>query len=141
MREALAALVALVGLLPRVQARVLDQVVLVFERFFANLTLVWSFSCKGRTRGQTWVTMAGMGSFSTPRSRSNATAEPPRCRLFKGSSVAETEQNNNKNPTHISVTSYTLDAFDCSNFTQAAQDNKENDSESINGKLAALASS
>ena len=46
MGEALAALVALVGLLPRVQARVLDEMVLVFEGFLADLTLVWSLACR-----------------------------------------------------------------------------------------------
>lgn len=44
MREALAAFVTLVGLLARVQPRVLDQVVFVFERFLTDLTLVWSLS-------------------------------------------------------------------------------------------------
>lgn len=44
MREALAAFITLIGLLARVQPRVLDQVVLVFERFLADLTLVWSLS-------------------------------------------------------------------------------------------------
>lgn len=44
MREALAAFITLVGLLARVEPRVLDKVVLVFERFLTNLTLVWSFS-------------------------------------------------------------------------------------------------
>lgn len=52
MREALAALVTLVGLLARVQPRVLDQVVLVFEGFLADLTLVWSLSWEKRARGQ-----------------------------------------------------------------------------------------
>ena len=46
MREALAAFVALVGLLARVQSRMFDQVVLVFECFLADLTLVWSFTCR-----------------------------------------------------------------------------------------------
>ena len=44
-REALAALVALVGLLARVQARVLDEVVLVFERLLTDLALVRTLAC------------------------------------------------------------------------------------------------
>ena len=43
-REALPALVALVGLLPGVQAHVLDQVMLVFKRLFADATLVGPFT-------------------------------------------------------------------------------------------------
>ena len=42
--EALPALVALVGLLPGVQAHVLDQVMLVFKRLFADATLVGPFT-------------------------------------------------------------------------------------------------
>ena len=97
-REALAALVALVGLLPGVQARVLDQVMLVFKCFLANLTLVWSFSCEegqedthGLQRQGWWLLRPSLPLHSL-RCWSNTMPEPPRCLLFKGSSVAETKQ-------------------------------------------------
>lgn len=48
MGEAFAALVALVRLLPRVEAHVFDQVVLVFESLAADVALVWSFPCRKR---------------------------------------------------------------------------------------------
>ena len=48
MGEALAALVALVRLLPRVEPHVLDQVVFVFEGFAADAALVWTLPCPDR---------------------------------------------------------------------------------------------
>ena len=45
MREALATLVTLVWLFSRVQARVLDEVVLMFEGLLTDRALVWSLSC------------------------------------------------------------------------------------------------
>ena len=50
------ALVTLVGLLPRVQARVLDEVVLVFESLLADLALVGPLSCRN-----TWNTQEPEG--------------------------------------------------------------------------------
>lgn len=67
----------------------------------------------------------------------NTAPQPPRSVCFV--QKARSQKQTTKPP--IYVTTQTSDAFDCSNFTQAAQDNKENDSEHINGKLAALASS
>ena len=48
MGEALATLVALVGLLARVEPRVLDQMVLVFEGLLADVALVGTFSWKSK---------------------------------------------------------------------------------------------
>jgi len=104
-REALAALVTLVGLLPGVQARVLDQVVLVFKRFLANLTLVWSFSCEEGeedTRGlqrQGWGLLRPSLPLRSLRCWSHSTPEPPHCLFCRGSSVAATKQK--KTPTFI----------------------------------------
>lgn len=45
MREPLSTFVALVGFLTRVQSGVLDEMVFVFERLLADLTLVRSLAC------------------------------------------------------------------------------------------------
>ena len=52
MGEALATLVALVGLLARVQSRVLNEMVLVFKGLLADLALVWTLAC--RDTGNRW---------------------------------------------------------------------------------------
>lgn len=44
-REAFAALVTLVGLLPGVKTGVLDQVVLVFKRLLTDTTLMGALTC------------------------------------------------------------------------------------------------
>ena len=46
MGEALATLVALVGLLARVQSRVLNEMVLVFKGLLADLALVRTLACR-----------------------------------------------------------------------------------------------
>lgn len=52
MREAFAALVALVGFLSGVQARVLNEMVFVFEGLLTDLTLVRTFACRDKTTGE-----------------------------------------------------------------------------------------
>ena len=51
MGEALAALVALVGLFARVQSRVLNEMVLVFEGLLADLALMWTLACRDTGTG------------------------------------------------------------------------------------------